>query len=148
MIELASPYAGKFHLDFSYHHHYFRGRLSSSSYTPLMAVVLRPAYPEQSADSADTYEFFFSILTDCSGKEFFRISILYSFSAMSIIMSKSSAFMSFSSSSFSKRAFIRSNNFIFCCNSKQLLGLTLFHMTVIFISGVKVTIFFNPTSNS
>lgn len=90
MVELASPYAGQLHSDFPYHLHYFRGRLPSSTYTPLMTVILLPAYPEQSADSADTYGFFFFILTDCSGKEFLRMSILYSFSAMSIIMSTKS----------------------------------------------------------
>ena len=66
MIEFASSYTWQFHSYIPYHTHNIRGPLPASDYFPLLTVIFLPAYPEQSADSADTFGFFFFIFIDCS----------------------------------------------------------------------------------
>lgn len=51
-------------------------------------VINLPVYPEQTTAKAYAFLPFFVEGLDCPGGKFFRISILYSFSARSIIISK------------------------------------------------------------
>lgn len=67
-------------------------------------------YPEQSTGGDFTHLVFSAKLVDWSGKEFFRIQILYSFSAILTIISKKAAFISDFSACFSRKALIRYSN--------------------------------------
>lgn len=54
MIKFTSAYTRHFQTNVLYHFYNFCRFLSTFAYAPLLTVILLPAYPEQSADPADT----------------------------------------------------------------------------------------------
>jgi len=61
-------------------------------FTPFLWAIYLSVYPEQYTGEAYAFLGLLFVLVDCSGEEFFWISIWYSFSARSIIMSKIMSF--------------------------------------------------------
>jgi hypothetical protein len=71
-----------------YKRHDLSCQLSTVGDAPDIPVISLPVFPEQTTAKAYAFLPFFTEGLDCPGGKFFRISMLYSFSARSIIISK------------------------------------------------------------